>query len=78
MTDSAIYIATTGTPLLTKKERSNLKFGDYIHGHFYDKSPADGYTLRIKEQIDTAAKAEIKEISILRIKTSIARMFMNH
>ena len=59
---NAIYIAMTGTPLLTKKERSNLKFGDYIHKYFYDKSIADGYTLRIKkEQIDTAAKAEIKE-----------------
>ena len=59
---NGIYIAMTGTPLLTKKERSNLKFGDYIHKYFYDKSIADGYTLRIKkEQIDTTAKAEIKE-----------------
>ena len=59
---NGIYIAMTGTPLLTKKERSNLKFGDYIHKYFYDKSIADGYTLRIKkEQIDTAAKTEIKE-----------------
>lgn len=58
---NGIYIAMTGTPLLTKKERSNLKFGDYIHKYFYDKSIADGYTLRIKkEQIDTVAKAEIK------------------
>lgn len=58
----AVYIALTGTPLLTKKERSNLKFGDYIHKYFYDKSIADGYTLRIKkEQIDTVAKAEIKK-----------------
>jgi len=59
---NGIYIAMTGTPLLTKKERSNLKFGDYIHKYFYDKSIADGYTLRIKkEQIDTIAKKEIKE-----------------
>ncbi|MCQ2776653.1 MAG: DEAD/DEAH box helicase family protein [Bacilli bacterium] len=58
---NGIYIAMTGTPLLTKKERSNLKFGDYIHKYFYDKSIADGYTLRIKkEQIDTTARAEIK------------------
>lgn len=57
----AVYIALTGTPLLSKKERSNLKFGDYIHKYFYDKSIADGYTLRIKkENIDTIAKAEIK------------------
>ena len=46
-----VYIALTGTPLLSKKERSNLKFGDYIHKYFYDKSIADGYTLRIKRKI---------------------------
>ena len=32
----AVYIALTGTPLLSRKERSNLKFGDYIHKYFYD------------------------------------------
>lgn len=58
----AVYIALTGTPLLSKKERSNLKFGDYIHKYFYDKSIADGYTLRIKkENIDTIARSEIKK-----------------
>lgn len=58
----AVYIALTGTPLLSKKERSNLKFGDYIHKYFYDKSIADGYTLKIKkENIDTVAKKEIKK-----------------
>jgi len=58
----AVYIALTGTPLLSKKERSNLKFGDYIHKYFYDKSIADGYTLRIKkENIDTVARSEIKK-----------------
>ena len=57
----AVFVALTGTPLLSKKERSNLKFGDYIHKYFYDKSIADGYTLRIKkESIDTVAKADIK------------------
>lgn len=60
--EDGIFIALTGTPILTKKERSNLKFGDYIHKYFYDKSIADGYTLRIKkENIDTIAKSEIKE-----------------
>lgn len=56
-----IYIALTGTPLLTKKERTSLKFGDYIHKYFYDKSIADGYTLKIKkEQIDTEVKEKIQ------------------
>lgn len=58
---NAIFIALTGTPLLSKKERSNLKFGDYIHKYFYDKSIADGYTLRIKkEKVDTVVRTEIK------------------
>lgn len=58
---NAVFIALTGTPLLSKKERSNLKFGDYIHKYFYDKSIADGYTLRIKkERIDTVVKTDIK------------------
>lgn len=58
---NAVYIAMTGTPLLSKKERSNLKFGDYIHRYFFDKSIADGYTLRIKkEQIETTARSEIR------------------
>lgn len=57
---NAVFIALTGTPLLSKKERSNLKFGDYIHKYFYDASIADGYTLRImKEKIDTIVKSEI-------------------
>ena len=57
-----IFIAMTGTPLLSKKERSNLKFGDYIHKYFYDKSIADGYTLRIKkENIETTARDEIRK-----------------
>ena len=59
--DNGIFIAMTGTPLLTKRERSNSRFGDYIHKYFYDKSIADGYTLRIKkEEIETVAKTEIR------------------
>lgn len=58
---NAVFVALTGTPLLSKKERSNLKFGEYIHKYFYDKSIADGYTLRIKkEKIDTIVRTEIK------------------
>ena len=57
----AVYLALTGTPILTKKERTNYKFGDYIHKYFYDKSIADGYTLRIKkEKIDTTVKNQIR------------------
>lgn len=65
----AIFIAMTGTPLLTKKERSNLRFGDYIHKYFYDRSILDGYTLKIKkEEMETVAKAEIKRNLELELK----------
>lgn len=59
--ENGIYIAMTGTPLLNSKTRSNLRWGDYIHKYFYDKSIADGYTLRIKkEEIETVARKEIR------------------
>jgi type I restriction enzyme R subunit len=65
----AIFIAMTGTPLLSKAERSNLRFGDYIHKYFYDKSILDGYTLRIKkEEMETVAKADIKRNLELELK----------
>lgn len=66
----AIFIALTGTPLLGKKERSNLRFGEYIHKYFYDKSILDGYTLKIKkEEMETVAKAEIKRNLELELKS---------
>ena len=73
----AVYVALTGTPLLSKKERSNLKFGDYIHKYFYDKSIADGYTLRIKkESIETTARTEIKKnLDLENPKTSKADVY---
>ena len=73
----AVYVALTGTPLLSKKERSSLKFGDYIHKYFYDKSIADGYTLRIKkESIETTARAEIKRnLELEKPKTGKSDVF---
>lgn len=57
----AVFVALTGTPLLATKERSTMKFGEYIHKYFYDKSIADGYTLRIKrENIETNARSKIR------------------
>lgn len=65
----AFFLAMTGTPLLSKKERSNLRFGDYIHKYFYDRSILDGYTLKIKkEDMETVAKAEIKRNLELELK----------
>lgn len=62
----AIKIALTGTPLLkqvVKDFDSKLLFGDYIHKYYYNRSIADGYTLRlIREGIDTNYKMQMKEI----------------
>jgi len=67
---NAIKIGLTGTPLLkaslsTNREtngqeikkqtyNSRVLFGDYIHKYYYNRSIADGYTLRlIREEIET-------------------------
>ena len=45
----AVKIALTGTPLLgevAKEYDSKALFGDYIHKYYYNRSIADGYTLR--------------------------------
>lgn len=59
----AIKIALTGTPLL-KEERASCKvFGDYLHTYYYDKSIADGYTLKIiREDIETSYKERLSDV----------------
>ena len=74
----AIKIGLTGTPLLNasigggKTESGEAKdktiynskvlFGDYIHKYYYNRSIADGYTLRlIREEIETKYKMDLKE-----------------
>jgi type I restriction enzyme R subunit len=74
----AIKIGLTGTPLLKaflpakksddedtakrKTYNSRVIFGDYIHKYYYNRSIADGYTLRlIREEIETKYKLELKE-----------------
>lgn len=63
---SAIKIALTGTPLLKdviKDYDSKILFGEYIHKYYYNRSIADGYTLRlIREEIDTTYKMQMQEI----------------
>lgn len=56
----AIKIALTGTPLI-KEERASWKiFGDYIDRYYYDKSIADGYTLKLmREDIETTYKERL-------------------
>ena len=59
----SIKIALTGTPLL-KEERASCKvFGDYLHTYYYDKSIADGYTLKIiREDIETSYKEKLSDV----------------
>ncbi|MFY9311457.1 MAG: type I restriction endonuclease [Bacteroidia bacterium] len=63
---NAIKIALTGTPLLKQvigEYDSKTLFGNYIHKYYYNRSIADGYTLRlIREGIDTNYKMKMKEI----------------
>lgn len=61
--ENAVKIALTGTPLL-KKERASCKvFGDYLHTYYYDKSIADGYTLKIiREDIETSYKERLSDV----------------
>ncbi len=60
---NAIKIALTGTPLL-KEERASYKvFGTYLHTYYYDKSIADGYTLKIiREDIETSYKERLSDV----------------
>jgi type I restriction enzyme R subunit len=61
----------TGTPLLGNDYNSKSLFGGYIHKYYYNKSIADGYTLRlIREEIETSYKLALQkaleEIEILK------------
>lgn len=57
---NAIKIALTGTPLLTAERASWKVFGDYIDKYYYDKSIADGYTLKLmREDIETVYKEKL-------------------
>lgn len=59
----AVKIALTGTPLIKSERESWRVFGDYIHTYYYDKSIADGYTLKLmREDIETIYKKEISDI----------------
>lgn len=59
---NAVKIALTGTPLLSSERASWQVFGNYIHTYYYDKSIADGYTLKLmREDIAFEYKEKIKD-----------------
>lgn len=60
---NSVKIALTGTPLLKEERESWRVFGDYIDTYYYDKSIADGYTLKLmREPIETIYKEKIENI----------------
>lgn len=59
----SVKIALTGTPLLKTERETWRIFGDYVHTYYYDKSIADGYTLRLmREPVQTYYKERVEDI----------------
>lgn len=60
---NSIKIALTGTPLLNEEKATANVFNDYFHTYYYDRSIADGYTLKIiREEIETSYKEKLSAI----------------
>ncbi|HEY5125311.1 MAG TPA: type I restriction endonuclease [Ignavibacteria bacterium] len=60
---NAVLIGLTGTPLISGEYNSRDIFGEYFHKYYYNKSIADGYTLKlIREAIETKFRAEINQV----------------
>lgn len=60
---NSIKIALTGTPLLKSDCASSIVFQRYFHTYYYDRSIADGYTLKIiREDIETSYKERLSEV----------------
>lgn len=59
----AVMIALTGTPLIGDGYNTKDVFGEYIHKYYYNRSIADGYTLKlIREAIKTEYRTKIQSV----------------
>ena len=59
----AVMIALTGTPLIGDGYNTKDVFGEYIHKYYYNRSIADGYTLKlIREGIRTEYRTKMQSI----------------
>lgn len=59
----AVMIALTGTPLIGDGYNTKDAFGEYIHKYYYNRSIADGYTLKlIREGIKTEYRTKMQSI----------------
>ncbi len=60
---NSIKIALTGTPLLKEEKATASVFNEYFHTYYYDRSIADGYTLKIiREEIETSYKEKLTAV----------------
>jgi len=58
---NAVMIALTGTPLIGDGYNTKDVFGAYIHKYYYNRSIADGYTLKlIREGIATTYRKKLQ------------------
>lgn len=72
----AVIIALTGTPLIGDGYNTKDVFGEYIHKYYYNRSIADGYTLKlIREGIKTEYRTKVQSIleSLETEKGSLAK-----
>jgi type I restriction enzyme R subunit len=73
---NAVIIALTGTPLIGDGYNTKDVFGTYIHKYYYNRSIADGYTLKlIREGIATTYRKKLQTTldEIELVKGSISR-----
>lgn len=73
---NAVMIALTGTPLIGDGYNTKDVFGNYIHKYYYNRSIADGYTLKlIREGIATTYRRKLQSAldEIETIKGSLSR-----
>ena len=71
---NSVKIALTGTPLLKSDCASSVVFQRYFHTYYYDRSIADGYTLKIiREDIETSYKEVYDKLETLVQKKDIKR-----
>ncbi|MBX2976315.1 MAG: type I restriction endonuclease subunit R, partial [Ignavibacteriaceae bacterium] len=80
---NSIKIGLTGTPLIGTEFDSKAIFGDYIHTYYYNKSIADGYTLRlIREEISTEYKiilaSALEQVTILKGSSERKLIYSHH
>lgn len=79
----AIMIALTGTPLIGNGYSSKDVFGDYIHKYYYNRSIADGYTLKlIREGIETSYRSyldqALKEVEAIKGMAKKEDIYSHH